>query len=173
MFFLRMWGLIRNTSILSGMFNPLTIGGIVLIGLLSVSLTTVGWLYNGALKEKARIEAEYEVFKQEVKRLGERAEKERLEELARQRRVHDERLKSLEKRLADSRLRADGLCKSAGLSAGCRSLPPVPSTTRPVDDTGFNERLLEVLRNAQEVSDRLTELQLWVSAQSPSASPNP
>ena len=153
--------------------NPITLGGIILIGLLSAALGTMSWLYNGALKEKARVEGEYESFKDGVRRIGERAEKERLAELARQRSIHDERLKSLEKRLAASRSRADGLCKSAGLSAGCSSLPPIPSTSRPVDDSAYNQRLVSLLRHAQEVTDRLVELQLWVSSQSPSASPSP
>jgi hypothetical protein len=144
--------------------NPLTTGlGIVAL-MLFLALSLTGWLYKDALEEKSRITGEYESFKVQTKLIGEKAEKERLAELARQKEVHDERLKSLEKRLASSLARADRLCKSAGLSAGCRALPPVPDTTRPTDDTGFNERLLEVLRHAQEVSDKLTELQAWVNS---------
>ena len=173
MYFWREWGPNRNICTLSMTPNPLTIGGAILIGFLSIALGTVSWLYNGALKEKARIEGEYEAFRDGVKRLGEKAEKDRLAELARQRSIHDERLKSLEKRLALSRSRADGLCKSAGLSAGCSSLPPVPPTSRPVDDSAYNQRLVDLLRHAQEVTDRLIELQLWVSSQSPATSPNP
>ena len=145
--------------------NPLTMGLGISTALLAAALAGTGWLYNGALKEKARIEGEYEAFKTGVKTLGEEAEAKRLAELQRQRKSHDESVESLEKRVVAARARADKLCKSAGLGAGCRALPAVPDTARPVDDTGFNERLLEVLRHAQEITDRLTELQLWVAAQ--------
>ena len=162
-----------SNGISSGFASPLTVGTLVLIGLLSASLGTLGWLYKGALEEKGRITGEYEAFKQTVKLLGEKAEKERLEELTHQRRVHDERLKSLEKRLSIARTRADGLCKSAGLSAGCSSLPAVPDTARPVDDATRDQRLLAVLQHAQETTDKLIELQLWVSSLSPAGSRNP
>lgn len=151
--------------------GSLLIGLGITIAALSLSLAGVGWLYNGALKERARIEGEYEAFKIGVKELGEQAEEDNLRLLIERERIADERIKSLAARAAAAAARADSLCKSAGLSAGCRALPPVPSTTRPVDDTGFNERLLEVLRHAQEISDRLTELQLWVAAQQQAQSP--
>ena len=143
----------------------LVLGSIIMIAILSASLAGMGWLYNGALKEKARVQGEYEAFKEQTRLLGEEAEKRNQQTLLERERIANERIASLGKRAADARARADGLCKSAGLSAGCRALPAIPDTTRPVDDTGFNERLLEVLRHAQAVTDQLAELQLWVVAQ--------
>ena len=145
--------------------GSLLLGSVVTIALLSLSLAGMGWLYNGALKEKARVEGEYEAFKEQTRKLGEAAEKRNQQTLLERERIANERIKSLGKRAADASARADGLCKSAGLSAGCRALPPVPETTRPTDATEFNSRLLEVLRHAQAVADQLAELQLWVQAQ--------
>ena len=147
--------------------GSLLIGMGIVIAVLSGALALTGWLYNGALKEKARIEGEYEAFKTGVKEIGEKAELKRIAELERQRRTHDESIKSLEKRVVAARARADQLCKSAGLSAGCGALPALPSTTRPVDDSAHNQRLVELLRHAQAVTDQLIELQLWVAAQQP------
>lgn len=145
--------------------GSIMIGLGITIALLSASLAGVGWLYNGALKEKARVQGEYEAFKGEAQRLGEIALKENAKILAERERIANERIKSLHARAAAAAARADSLCKSAGLSAGCRALSPVPDAARPVDDTGFNERLLEVLRHAQAVADRLAELQSWVASQ--------
>ena len=145
----------------------LVLGSIIMIAILSASLAGMGWLYNGALKEKARVEGEYEAFKEETRRLGEAAEKRNQQTLVERERIANERIASLGKRAADARARADGLCRSAGLSAGCRALPATPDATRPTDATEFNSRLLEVLRHAQAVADRLAELQLWVQAQQP------
>src|SRR3990167_8444151 len=140
--------------------NPLTMGLGISTALLALALSGTGWLYNGALKEKARIAGEYEAFKGEVQRLGEVALEENAKILNERERIANERIKSMAKRTSDAVARADRLCKSAGLSAGCSALPPVPDTSRPVDDTGFNSRLLEVLRHAQTVADQLAELQL-------------
>src|SRR3972149_5207846 len=143
----------------------LVLGSIIMIAILSASLAGMGWLYNGALKEKARVQGEYEAFKEQTRLLGEEAEKRNQQTLLERERIANERIASLGKRAADARARADGLCKSAGLSSGCRALPPVPDTTRPTDAAEFNSRLLEVLRHAQTVAHQLAELQLWVAAQ--------
>ena len=145
--------------------GSLTLGLGITIGVLSLMLAGTGWLYNGALKEKARIAGEYEAFKGEVQRLGEVALEENARILKNRERIANERIKSLGARAAAATARADRLCKSAGLSAGCSALSQLPSTARPVDDAGHNQRLVELLRHAQEVTDRLTELQLWVMAQ--------
>jgi len=145
--------------------GSLLIGMGVVVAVLSVSLAGMGWLYNGALKEKARVEGEYEAFKVGVKTLGEEAEARNVRTLAERERIANERIQSLGKRAAAASARADRLCKSAGLSAGCREIPAIPSTTRPIDDAISNQRLLTVLRHAQAVTDQLTELQLWVAAQ--------
>ena len=145
--------------------GSLLIGMGITVAILTASLAGMGWLYNGALKEKARVQGEYEAFKEQTRLLGEEAEKRNQQTLAERERIANERIVSLGKRAADARARADGLCKSAGLSAGCRALPAIPETSRPVDDSAHNQRLVQLLRHAQEVTDRLVELQLWVAAQ--------
>ena len=145
--------------------GSLLIGMGIMVAVLSVSLAGMGWLYNGALKEKARIEGEYEAFKVGVKTLGEEAEARNVKTLAERERIANERIESLGKRVAAAVSRADRLCKSAGLSSGCSALPAIPDATRPADDTAHNQRLVQLLRHAQEVTDRLIELQLWVAAQ--------
>ena len=147
--------------------NPLTMGLGISTALLALALAGTGWLYNGALKEKARIEGEYEAFKEGTRKLGEEAEARNKKTLNERERIANERIKSLGARAAVSAARADRLCKSAGLSAGCSALPAIPSTTRPVDDSAHNQRLVELLRHAQAVTDQLIELQLWVAAQQP------
>ena len=146
--------------------GSLTLGLGITIGLLSIALTGVGWLYNGALKEKARVQGEYEAFKEGTRQLGEEAEARNRKTLTERERIANERIKSLGARAAASAARADGLCKSAGLSAGCRALPAVPDTTRPVDDSAHNQRLVELLRHAQTLTDQLIELQEWVRSNS-------
>ena len=147
--------------------NPLTTGLGIFSGILAVTVFVLGFLYQGALEDKARITGEYEAFRLETKRIGEAAEERNRKTLSERERIANERIKSLGLRVADATARADRLCKSAGLSAGCRSLPAVPDTSRPVDDTAYNQRLLEVLRHAQTVSDQLIELQAWVSSNVP------
>src|SRR3990172_10624476 len=55
----------------------LLLGSVITIALLSLSLAGMGWLYNGALKEKARIAGEYEAFKLVTKRIGDKAQKDK------------------------------------------------------------------------------------------------
>jgi predicted phage gp36 major capsid-like protein len=134
----------------------------ITVALLSAALSGMGYLYYGALKDKARIEGEYEAFKEQTKKLREEAEAKNEALLKQRERIANERIKSLGKRTADAIARADRLCKSAGLSAGCSALPAIPDATRPVDDTARDQRLLAVLRHAQNTVDQLVELQAWV-----------
>jgi len=141
------------------------IGAIAVAGALGIALTIQSSRLDAVKANLARVEAEYGAFKAEAARLGKVAQEKFDKSLQDRERIANERIKSLGLRAAAAAARADSLCKSAGLSAGCRSLPAVPTTTRPTDDAGFNERLLEVLRHAQTVADQLAELQEWVRAQ--------
>ena len=132
---------------------------IYVVVILGALLGLTGWLYKGALESKAEVTGHYEAFKENTRIAGRKALKELDDEIKRQKKVSDASIKSLEARAAASRARADGVCKSAGLSAGCRELPAIPDTARPADDTTRNQRLLEVLRHAQDVADKLIELQ--------------
>ena len=85
------------------------------------------------------------------------------ETIAKQQKATNESAKSYQSRLdainfAYSRLR-DEKAKSSG-----GSMPSVPDTARPVDDTARDQRLLEVLRAADQQTATLIELQGWVRA---------
>ena len=75
--------------------GSLTLGLGITIAVLSAALAGMGWLYNGALKEKARVQGEYEAFKGEAQRLGEVALKENAKILKDRERIANERIKSL------------------------------------------------------------------------------
>ena len=146
--------------------NLTLIMGIVIAVLLATTAAAGKWAQYEATK-RAEVEGKFESFKTGVKEAGEKAEAARVKEIARQKGVNDAREKSLQARVAASNARADSLCKSAGASAGCRSLPAIPDATRPTDDSARDQRLLEVLRHAQSQSDTLIELQEWVRQQKP------
>lgn len=155
----------RNGFILAGaaLYGAIAAAAVISVMGLSLWFTTVQ--RDNARKELARVEGEYEAFKATAERLGREAQERYNRDLMTRERIANERIKSLGLRAAAAAARADGLCKQAGLRSGCRALPAVPDTARPTDDTGFNERLLEVLRHAQAVADQLAELQAWVAAQ--------
>lgn len=137
----------------------------IIIGVLAAAVLIGGKLLFSSYEENARIEGEYTAFREGVKKKGDEAEKKRKDTEATQKEVDRERTASLEKRVAANRIRADGLCKSAGLSAGCRDLSGVPESTRPADAAARDQRLLEVLRHSQDQADRLIELQEWARQQ--------
>jgi seryl-tRNA synthetase len=140
-----------------------------------IQLSLLGWAAVGAfllilglsvaLKvQSARLEAvqaEYTVFKTEVKRLGEEQEKKTKETIKAQEKKSHDRIKSLEDRLSRTRADFDRLRNSTSKS----ELPPVPDTARAVDDEARDKQLLSVLQHAQEQTDRLIELQEWVRQQ--------
>jgi hypothetical protein len=110
------------------------------------------------------IQAKFDAFVSDHKRLGLEAQKRAEAEKERQAQVNRERTAGYEKRLASindayRRLR-DGRADTRG-----GGLSSVPDATRPPDDTARDQRLLEVLRNADEQTARLIELQRWVGEQ--------
>jgi hypothetical protein len=107
------------------------------------------------------IKSEYSIFKAEVKVKGEEQERKAKETIERNERVSNDRIKSLEGRLARTRAEFNRLSKRPVSS----ELPPVPETARAVDDTARDQQLLAVLQYAQEQTDRLIELQEWVRQQ--------
>ena len=146
--------------------NLTVIMGVIIAVLLATTAAAGKWAQHEAGK-RAEVESKFTAFKTGIKDAGDKAEAARVKEIARQKGVNDAREKSIQARVAASNARADSLCKSAGASAGCRSLPAVPDTTRPTDDSARDQRLLEVLRHAQGQSDTLIELQEWVRQQKP------
>ena len=146
--------------------NLTVIMGVVIAVLLATTAAAGKWAMHQS-ERAATIQGQYDAFKTGVEDAGKKAEADRMKEIARQKGVNDASEKSLQTRIAAANARADRLCKSAGASAGCRSLPAVPDTTRPTDDSASDQRLLEVLRHAQGQSDTLIELQEWVRKQKP------
>lgn len=141
-------------------FIQLSLLGYAVLGLASLVL-----ILSIALKvQTARLDsvkAEYQVFKDGVRLKGEEQERRTKETIARQEKTSNERIKSLESRLARTRADFDRLRNSTD----SRPVPAVPETARPVDDAARDSRLLEVLRYAQEQTDALIELQEWVRQQ--------
>ena len=155
----------QERGFISGIALYGVIAAVAVAGALGIALKIQSTRLEASQANLARVEAEYGAFKAEAARLGKVAQEKFDKSLQDRERIANERIKSLGLRAAAAAARADGLCKSAGLSSGCSSLPAIPDTTRPTDDAGFNERLLEVLRHAQTVADQLAELQEWVRAQ--------
>lgn len=138
---------------------------VIALAVMALGLAILGKLYFNELKSHAKTQGEYLAFQAGVRKIGEEQERKNVEERKRSEKVSGDRIKSLQARELAARARADGLCRSAGLSSGCRELSGVPETARPVDDKARDQRLLEVLRHSQDQTDRLIELQSWVTDQ--------
>lgn len=133
----------------------------VACGVLTLALiVAVNWARHEA-KSRAEIEGKFTAFKKGAEDAGKKAQKEKDDEINRVKGESVESEKRWAARVASANARADGLCKRAGLSSGCRDLPAIPDTARPPDDAAYNQRLLEVLRHAQAVVDQVIEFQLW------------
>lgn len=83
------------------------------------------------------------------------------ETIAKQQKVSSESAKSYETRLA---LINDAYARMRYQKAksGGSPMPAIPDTARPVDDTARDQRLLEVLRAADQQTATLIELQGWI-----------
>ncbi len=143
-----------------------------LIGVLAVTLVVAG--LGIALKvQSARLESEkadhaatkqeYAVFVSKTKALGEEAKAKVAAEIKRQKEVNDASSKSYERRLADLHSAYGRLRDQSG--AGGSGVPAIPAAPIVVDDPASRDRLLEVLRAADEQTLRLIELQDWVRQQ--------
>ena len=155
-------------------FIPISI---ILTGLAALAIVAVvaGGIhsYNSAIKRAEKAEsqladtrAKFKVFSDETGRIGKEAESKHAAELKRQQGVSNARIKSLESRDAATRAQFDRL-RNAGAkpSSGSSPVPAIPDTARPADDSARDQRLLVVLQNAQEQTDRLIEIQEWLRQQ--------
>ena len=139
----------------------LTIGLAIALAVALLGLAGAAkWAKHEAGK-RAEVEGRFTAFKKGVEDAGKKAEQDKLAEAARLKRENEDATKRWNTRVAAANARADGLCKRAGLSSGCRDLPALPDTARPPDDAAHNQRLVELLRHAQTVTDQLIELQEW------------
>ena len=146
---------------LSG-YIALGAGAIILA--LGLALKIQSARLDAAQHEKAKIQAEYEVFKDGVRKAGE-AQKAKNDQLLKEReKINATALKTLQNRYSSLDARYQRLRQSAGHSSAS-PMPAVPDTARPVDDAARDSRLLEVLRAADQQTAQLIELQKWVRAQ--------
>lgn len=139
----------------------LTIGLVIALAAMTLATVAAANWARTETEKRAAVEGRFAAFKQATQQAGEKAEKHRKDEIARQAKENEDATKRWNKRVAAADARADELCKRAGLSAGCRDLPPIPSTARPPDDAARDQRLLEVLRHAEIEVGRLLEFQEW------------
>lgn len=139
----------------------LTIGLGIACAVLTLALLAAANWARTETEKRAEVEGRFAAFKGDTKRLGDEAKAKADKERERQEKESKDAAKRYEGRIAAANARADGLCKRAGVSAGCRDLPPVPDTARPPDDASRDQRLLTVLRHAQDQADKLIELQEW------------
>lgn len=146
-------------------FLSITMILVIALALSLLAATVLGKLLFSEKEAHAKTRGEYQAFVAGVEKIGKEQEAKNKAELQRREKVNHATLKSYQDKSAASAARADGLCKSAGLSAGCRDLSAVPSTARPANDSERDQRLLSVLRHAQDLANRLTALQDWVREQ--------
>ncbi len=121
---------------------------------------------HSATSEHAKgveIQASYDNFKARVDQLGKAQEEQNKVTVANQQRITNEAAKAADARVAAVMDRYRRLL-NAPANPGSGSLPPVPDTARPVDDSARDQRLLEVLRAADLQTGQLIELQEWIKA---------
>jgi len=148
---------LRNGYLTAGLGIALAVASLAAFGL---------WgLWTKASEDLARVEGEYSAFREGVRKVGEEQEAKNKETLAQRERINATALKTLQNRYSDLDARYGRLRKSAGINSNGGILPPVPDPTRPTDDSARDQRLLEILRHADQQTAQLIELQNWVSQQ--------
>lgn len=135
-------------------------GAVVLI--LGIALKVQTERLGAEKQSHATTKAEYASFKAETRRLGEEAQKRARAEIVRQKQVNQRSKQDYEKRIADI---ASAYQRLLGDNSGGRGMREIPDTARPTNDAARDQRLLEVLRHADEQTARLQALQQWVRDQ--------
>ncbi len=115
--------------------------------------------------ERVKVEAAFELFKAEVEQVGRAQEAKTKATIANQERISNETKKSADARVAGILDRYKRMLNTDKGNSGSGQLPAVPDTTRPVDDSARDQRLLEVLRAADLQTGTLIDLQNWVKSQ--------
>lgn len=103
-------------------------------------------------------EQKYELFVAQTKAAGEAQQAKTKAAIAESERISKEKAKAYEASIADIRSKYNRLRASPGSGA----VSSVPETARPVDDAARDQRLLDVLRHAEEQAEQLMQLQNWV-----------
>jgi len=119
---------------------------------------------GAAHEETAVVRGQFAAFKGGVEDAGKKAEAKKAEAIAEQKKEYNNAIEYWTGAYAALNLKYDGLLNRPRSDPGSRVLPPVPDTTRPVDDQARDQRLLQVLRAAEEQTIQLVGLQNWVAA---------
>ncbi len=138
---------------------------VIALGIALLAATILGKLLFSEKEAHAKTRGEYAAFVAGVEKLGKEQEARNEQELKRREKVNNATVQSYKARTDAARARADSLCQSAGLGAGCRDLSAVPSSARPANDSERDQRLLTVLQHAQQQAEQLKALQEWVRSQ--------
>lgn len=96
------------------------------------------------------------------------AEQRRADAIAEQQRITDETATDYERRITDLRARYDSMREQAAAdssSAGVGNMPAIPDATCQPDAAALNRGFLEILQAADENTERLIGLQVWVRGQ--------
>lgn len=148
----------------------LTLILVIVIAVAGIAAIAAFKMWRGEVEDHAKTAGQYAVFKEETKRLGEKAEAEKIMVLAEQKRISDESSKLLEDRFADLSTRYAGLRGKPDprrrdvprLSEAAAAIPtcPGPETT---DVAGLLDRLESGILGILEKGDReiAKYMELW------------
>ena len=130
-----------------------------------VAILGLFWAWDSARSDYLTEKAAYSAFKGSVEALGKAQEAKNKETAAKQEKLNAASFKALQGRYADLDDRYSRLRDKAGANPGGRPVPAIPDTARPADDSARDQRLLEVLRAADQQTAQLIELQAWIAQQ--------
>jgi len=146
-----------------GFASPLLVLGI-LAGVLALMLAvSVKWAMHQS-EARAEIAGQFAAFQEGVRKAGDEQKAKNDKLLKERERIHASSLKSLQNRYSDLDARYARL-RDKPADSGSGGLPPVPDATRPTDDAARDNRLLEVLRHADQQTAQMMELQDWIRQQ--------
>src|SRR3990167_5491470 len=140
--------------------GSLLIGMGITVAILTASLAGMGWLYNGALKEKARVQGEYEAFKLVTKRISDKAQKDKeIQEAADKERkekanventVARKRISDLNRQLRDARTKIGALGSPVPRASPDSERPKIASFKRDELERALSEFVDETSGIAEE-----------------------
>ena len=154
----RYTGMMRN-----GFASPLLVLGIV-CGVLALACAALWKVAGHEREQRAKVEGQFAAFQEGVRKAGDEQKAKNDKLLKERERIHASSLKSLQNRYSDLDARYAGL-RNQSANPGSGGLPPVPDATRPTDDAARDNRLLEVLRHADQQTAQMIELQEWIKQQ--------
>lgn len=147
-------------------FLPLLAKFWFVIPILLLTLSTAYYRHDAAKEHEklVTVQANYDNFKARVDQMGKAQEEQNKLTVANQQRVNNEAAKSADARVAAVMDRYKRVLNKPS-NPGSGSLPAIPDTAKPVDDTARDQRLAEILRAAEIETGKLTDLQNWIRNQ--------